>query len=108
MDFKLDPDDKRSNIRVDFKAPVRVSFPESKELVNGVLLNLSVSGMLVDLQDGANNDVSELKGKCIAEILFTGSGSRLRIDQLQSTVSRIDNNRIALEFKATSVSRNNS
>lgn len=97
-DFKLNEDDKRTNIRVDFNAPVQLSFPGSKVLLKGVLLNLSISGMLVELEAGGSYDVSDVKGSCIAEIQFAGEGSRLLIDELQSTVARMEDNRLALEF----------
>ena len=98
MQFKLDKDDRRSNIRVDFKTPVQIAFPESSQVVKGILINLSMSGMLVELDDDARYNESGNQENCTAELLFSGNGSKLLIHELQSTVARIQGNRIALEF----------
>ncbi len=98
MQFRLDEDDRRSNIRVDFKAPVQITFPESSQVVKGILINLSMSGMYVEMDDDTRYNDSGNQENCTAELLFTGKGSKLLIHDLQSTVARIHGNRIALEF----------
>ena len=53
MQLKQGIDDKRKSVRIDFKVPVEISYSKSDKVFKGVLVNLSVHGMLVDLQDGA-------------------------------------------------------
>ena len=48
--------------------------------------------MLVDLQEDISQVAVDFKGNCIVQVIFPGKGSRLMIDELQSTVVRIENN----------------
>ena len=98
MQFKQSIDDKRKSIRIDFKVPVEISYSKSDEVFNGVLVNLSVHGMLVDMQDDFTDVAAEHTGNCTARLIFSGKGSRLMIDELESTVVRCNNNKLALEF----------
>ena len=95
MQFKQSIDDKRKSVRIDFKVPTQISFPITDKVFNGVLVNLSVHGMLVDMQD--DFVAAEHKGNCTARLNFSGKGSRLMIDELESTVVRCNNNMLALE-----------
>ena len=98
MQFKLNIDDKRKSVRLDFKVPVRISYPVSDRVFKGVLVNLSVHGMMIDLQEDITNAAFSNKGSCTARVIFPGKGSRLMIDELESTVVHCDNNMLALEF----------
>lgn len=99
MQLKQSIDDKRKSVRIDFKVPVEISYSKSDKVFKGVLVNLSVHGMLVDLQDGATEFAVDHKGSCVvARLIFSGKGSRLMIDELESTVVRCNNNKLALEF----------
>ncbi len=98
MHFKQSVDDKRKSVRLDFKVPVRISYPIADRVFKGVLVNLSVHGMLVDLQDDMTNIAVDHLGSCTVRVIFPGKGSRLIIDELESTVVRCNNNMLALEF----------
>lgn len=98
MQFKLNIDDKRKSVRFDFKVPIQISYPITDRVCKGVLVNLSIHGMLVDLQDDSINVAVDHKGSCFASVIFPGKGSRLMIDELESTVVHCDNNMLALEF----------
>ena len=98
MQFKQNIDDKRKSVRFDFRLPIQISYPISDRVFKGVLVNLSVHGMLVDLQDDITNVAVDHKGSCTARVIFPGKGSRLMIDELESTVVSCNNNMLALEF----------
>lgn len=98
MQFKQDIDDRRNSIRLDFKVPVELYSTKSDNCLKGELENLSVHGMLVQVQDDTTNVVIEPKGSFIARIVFPGKGSSLMIDNLQATVVRIENNMLGMEF----------
>ena len=55
-------------------------------------MNLCINKMLVDLQEDISQVAVDFKGNCIVQVIFPGKGSRLMIDELQSTVVRIENN----------------
>ena len=59
-------------------------------------MNLSVHGMLVDMQE--NCPAAGHEGNCMARLIFSGKGSRLMIDELESSVVRFSDNKLALEF----------
>jgi hypothetical protein len=98
MQFKQDINDKRKSIRIDFKVPVDLYNTESDSWLSGELENLSVHGMLVQLQDDTTRVAVGTKGNFIARIVFPGKGSSLIIDNLQIRVVRIENNMVGLEF----------
>ncbi|MBW2328179.1 MAG: PilZ domain-containing protein [Deltaproteobacteria bacterium] len=98
MQFKQRIDDKRKSVRIDFKVPVEISYSKSDKVFKGVLVNLSVHGMLVDLQVNITGVAADHKGSCTAKLIFSGKGSRLMIDELESTVVRCNNSMLALEF----------
>ena len=98
MKFKQHIYDKRKSIRLDFKLPVQISYPITDRIFKGVLVNLSVHGMLVNLHNDINNGAVDHKGNCTARIIFPGNRSRLIIDKLESTVIRCNNKMLALEF----------
>ncbi len=99
MEFKLDLDDNRDGTRLDFKLPVEISCAEASNKLFGVMVNLSVHGMLVQLE----NELVDLglpgNGNCTIRIVFPGKGSRLMIDKLRSTVVRKDNNMLGIKFE---------
>lgn len=98
MQFKQNIDENRKSIRLNFKVPIQISYTITDRIFKGVLVNLSVHGMLVELQNDITNDAVDHKGNCTAKVIFPGKGSRLVIDNLESTVTRCNNNMLALEF----------
>ncbi len=98
MQFKQDIDDKRKSIRLDFKVPVELYSTESDSRLKGELVNLSVHGMLVQLQDDTTHVAVDTKESFMARIVFPGKGSSLMIDNLQAAVVRIENNMLGMEF----------
>ena len=99
MDFKFDLDDSRDGIRLDFKLPVEVSCAEAGNKLFGIMINLSVHGMLVKLEDELIDLKLKGNGDCTVRVVFPGKGSRLMIDQLRSTVVRKENNMLGIKFK---------
>jgi hypothetical protein len=98
MQFKQDINDKRNSIRLDFKLPVEITCAESGACLRGVMVNLSVHGMLVQLPQADLSAVVGTKRLCLARIIFKGRGSNLMIDKLESTIVRIEGNRVGLAF----------
>ena len=98
MQFKQDIDDRRNSIRLDFNVPVELYCTESDNRLSGEMKNLSVHGMLVQIQNVTTNTLAEPKGNIIARIVFPGRGSILMIDDLQASVVRIENNMIGMKF----------
>lgn len=98
MEFKLDLDDNRDGLRLDFKLPVEISCAEANKKLFGIMVNLSVHGMLVQLEDELVDLKLKGKGACTARIVFPGKGSRLMIDQLRATVVRKENNMLGIKF----------
>jgi len=98
MQFKQDLDDKRSGIRLEFKVPVEIHCQGGDAPLAGMMVNLSVHGMLVQLSEEEISEVVEEKQSCIARIVFPGHGSDLMIDKPQSTIARVEGNRVGLEF----------
>lgn len=98
MQFKLDVNDNRSGIRLDFKLPVDLFCHGSDILLNGVMVNVSVHGMLIELRDEKTSDSLTLKEECTAKVVFTGQGSRLVIEDLHAKVVRIESKYLAIQF----------
>jgi hypothetical protein len=98
VQFKLDVDDKRSGIRLDFKLPVEVFCAGTGNRVHGIMVNLSVHGMLVEVPSDIIALPSTITGECKVKIVFPGKGSRLMIDQLRSSIVRVEDNMIAIKF----------
>lgn len=98
MKFKQDVNERRDCIRLDFKLPVEVLCQETGKLVQGVSVNLGINGMLLQVEKDSVAEVSDNGKPCMARLTFQGKGSRLVIDELQSTICRIEENRVALQF----------
>ena len=98
MEFKQDINDKRNGIRLDFTVPVEIHCEGSQTPFRGMMVNLSVHGMLVQLSGKDFSQVVERKKQCIARIVFPGRGSNLMIDRLKSSIARVEGNRVGLEF----------
>ncbi len=99
MEFKFDLDDNRDGIRLDFKLPVEISCEEVGSKLFGIMVNLSVHGMLVQLEDELVGIEHHGDLDCTVRVVFPGKGSRLMIDQLYSTVVRKENNMLGIKFK---------
>ncbi|RUM41330.1 MAG: hypothetical protein DSY80_09025 [Desulfocapsa sp.] len=99
MKFKQDLDDKRKSIRIDYTVPVRITCLATDRMVKGTLINLSVNGMLVDLKDDASRVAVDFKGDCMVQVIIPGKGSRLVVDELKATLTRIEETLVALSFK---------
>lgn len=98
MTFKQDLFEKRNSARVDFKVPMEIVCPETESSLKGTLVNLSIHGMLLELQSDPPPTMSDKGKNCIARVIFQGKTSKLVIDELQFTIARIEDNMIALEF----------
>ena len=98
MQFKLDVNDNRSGIRLDFKLPVELYYPEKDIVVHGVMVNVSVHGMLLELTDEHTTPPCSVKDECTAKVVFSGHGSRLVIEDLHAQVVRIVDNQLAIQF----------
>jgi len=98
MQFKQSIDDKRNSIRLDFRVPVELYCAESDSMLKGELENLSVHGMLVQMQDDIPSNAVDRQLNCRARIVFPGKGSSLMIDDLQTTIVRFENDQLGLEF----------
>ena len=98
MKFKQDINERRNGIRVDFKLPVEIRCPETETLLKGVLVNLSIHGMLLKLQSNSLLVTGDRGKTCMARLIFQGKVSKLMIDELQFTIIRVENNMLALEL----------
>lgn len=98
MQFKLDVNDSRSGIRLDFKLPVEFYFPEHDNTISGVMVNVSVHGMLIELVEGQQSSIISTQDECVAKVVFSGHGSKLVIEDLRSRVVRVDKKQLAIQF----------
>ncbi|MEN8200621.1 MAG: PilZ domain-containing protein [Thermodesulfobacteriota bacterium] len=98
MKFKQDINERRSGVRIDFKVPVEICCAETDTMLKGVLVNLSIHGMLLELHEDYVPVAIDTKKECKARLFFRGKGSKLVIDELLFTVVRAENNRLALKF----------
>ena len=98
MKFKQDLSEKRGSVRIDFKIPVEIFCPETDTSLKGVLVNLSINGMLLELDGGTLPVVADKRKICMARLTFQGKSSKLMIDELQFTLVRSENNMLALKF----------
>lgn len=99
MKFKQDITERRNGVRVDFRVPVEIFCSEQDCLLNGVLVNLSMRGMLLEADTGSVPVAIDGKNGCKARLIFQGKGSRLIIDELHFSVVRQEKNMLAMEFK---------
>ena len=98
MALKNDFRDERRSFRVDFRIPVRITLPDSKTILDANLENVSVHGMLVDLEDASSQPDCNCQDICSVQLIFPGNGSRLIIDELESKIIRFENGQISFEF----------
>ncbi len=98
MNFKYDKDEQRVSVRVDFNMPVEISCLERGAVVTGALVNLSIHGMLLELQDDSVPVAMDKEKTCMARLIFQGKASKLVIEELQLTIVRFEKNMLALEF----------
>ena len=98
MNYKVDLTDKRKVSRVDFRLPVEIFCPETESSLRGVSVNISLCGILFELQDrNVADDFDGIK-KCMARLIFHGKSSKLIIDEIIFFIRRVENNMVALEF----------
>jgi PilZ domain len=98
MKFKQDLHEKRNSVRVDFKVPVEISCPETDTVWKGILVNLSIHGMLLEFQNDLPSITIDKRKGCTARLIFQGNTSKLMIDELQFSIARTQGNMLALEF----------
>ncbi len=98
MQFKQDINDKRNSIRLDFKVPVELYCAETDSMLTGELVNLSVHGMLVEVDGDVPGLTVGSRIDCKARIIFPGKGSSLMIDNLETSIARVDENKLGLQF----------
>ena len=98
VQFKQDVNDKRNSIRLDFKVPVELYCAETDSRLTGELINLSVHGMLVEVAEELPSLAVGSRIDCKARIIFPGKGSSLMIDNLETSIARVDVNKLGLQF----------
>ncbi len=98
MKLKHNINERRDGFRVDFKIPVEIFCPETDTLLKGVLVNLNIHGMLLELQNDSIPVADNIIKSCMARLIFLGKTSKLIIDELQFTIARMEKNNLALEF----------
>ncbi len=98
MKFKQDLNEKRGSIRIAFRIPVEIFCPETEISLKGILVNLSINGMLLELNHDNIPIEVEKRKICTARLTFQGKSSKLIIDELQFSLSRSENNMLALKF----------
>ncbi len=98
MQFKLDVNDNRSGIRLDFKLPVDLQCHGADVLLCGVMVNISVHGMLIESSDEVLLSTVSVQEDCTAKVVFSGHGSRLVIEDLHAKVVRKDGKALAIQF----------
>jgi len=98
MKFKQDLSEKRDSVRINFRVPVEILCSETEASLEGMLVNLSINGMLIELNSDTLPVAVDKEKVCVARLTFQGKSSKLLIDELQFTLVRNENNMLALKF----------
>ena len=90
--------EKRGSSLVGLGLPVEICCSKTPSQLKGLLVNISLDGMSVEVESG-NIPVGAAGSEgCMARIVFQGQSSKFIVDDVVFRVSRVDGNRVVLEF----------
>lgn len=86
-------DERRISVRMPFVSEGFCIVHDMNRKYRGILRDISITGLFMEMDNGP-----EAGRKCEIEIVFKGQHSRLLIEDLGGTVSRSDEDGIAVHF----------